>query len=410
MSKSARTVATNTNTFKCAANCAKKDLGLKERRVNHIKLSDSTDLKEIYSFGKKIGQGGFGTVISILDKRNDKNWALKMVSKAAVGERIDTIYREINILKMVNHPHIIYLEKVFESSKEIYLVLELCYGTLSAMYSRRKPFAEDDTKKVIRDLASAVSYLHKNDIVHRDLKLENILIAKNPDDEHDQLYIKVTDFGLSIVKKGNGYENMLHDCCGTLVYMAPEIITSRSYSQQCDVWAIGVIMYMLLSGSLPFYSDQEPELTATICEEEPSYARFAASPEAIDLMTKLLNKNPALRATASEVSRHPWIIGRQIKESDISGNVLDMMKLWKTEMMLPTGDECDWVSHAKAYGKKTSDEREKEGTTSTNINRQSMRDTVKSDKAGARKTSDGICGQVTFVRSKRAKDPRCEKK
>ncbi|KAK4886165.1 hypothetical protein RN001_002436 [Aquatica leii] len=337
--KRIRSVGTNTNAFGVDSEWHKgatmKVLPrLKERRVNHIRLSDSTDLRDTYAFGKQIGQGGFGTVISVYDKHAEKNWALKIVSKAAVGDRIDTIYREINILKMVDHPHIIYLEKVYESSKKIYLVLELCFGTLSTLFNEKKPFSESDAKKIIRDLSSAVSYLHKNDIVHRDLKLENILIAKNPDDENDKLYIKITDFGLSIVKQGNDYENMLHDCCGTLAYMAPEIITSRSYSQQCDVWAIGVIMYMLLSGNLPFYSDHEANLTAMICNEELSYT-FTSTPEAIDLMTKMLNKNPALRATAIEVLQHPWIIGEQIKDSNVSENVLDMMRLWRSEMMVP---------------------------------------------------------------------------
>ncbi|KAK5643262.1 hypothetical protein RI129_007107 [Pyrocoelia pectoralis] len=331
--KRTRNIATNTNSN---WNASAIDAGkLKERHVNHIRLSDSSDLRDVYSFGKEIGKGGFGTVINVIDRRGEKEWALKIVSKAAMKEKIDTVYQEIRILKMVNHPHIIYLEKVYESAKKIYLVLELCYGTLSTIYMDQKLFSESNARKIISDLTSAVSYLHKHDIVHRDLKLENILIAKNPEDVNDKLYIKITDFGLGIVKQGSGYEDMLHDLCGTLVYMAPEIITNRSYSQQCDVWAIGIIMYMLLMGSLPFYS-------------QPSYDNFTGSTEALDLLTKLLNKNPALRSTAVEVTQHPWIVGEEINHTKGSENVLDMMRLWRSDMMLPIGDECDWVSEAKA--------------------------------------------------------------
>ncbi|KAB0791036.1 hypothetical protein PPYR_02836 [Photinus pyralis] len=344
--KRIRSFATNTTSN---WNSSIKDTGkLKERDIYHVRLSDSSDLRSTYSFGEQIGRGGFGTVINVVDRQSEKEWALKIVCKAAVKEKIDTVYREIRILKMVNHPHIIYLDKVYESAKKIYLVLELCRGTLSTIYKEQKPFSESNARKIIRDLTSAVSYLHKHDIVHRDLKLENILIAKNPEDVDDELFIKITDFGLSIVKQGSGYENMLHDLCGTFVYMAPEIITMHSYSQQCDVWAIGIIMYMLLMGDLPFYSPDERVLTDMICESQPSYNNFPGSTEALDLLTKLLNKNPALRSTAVEVTQHPWIVGEEINEAKEPENVLDMMRLWRSDMMLPIGDECDWVSEAKA--------------------------------------------------------------
>lgn len=111
-----------------------------------------------------------------------------------------------------------------------------------------------------------------SDIVHRDIKLENILMGTNPKDLNDHLYIKLTDFGLSAVKT-NGMENMLNDCCGSLQYMAPEIIENRPYSQQCDVWSVGVLDYLLLCGLWPFYSENqcEQELCRLILTEDPSF-------------------------------------------------------------------------------------------------------------------------------------------
>ncbi|KAJ8927150.1 hypothetical protein NQ314_020423 [Rhamnusium bicolor] len=129
------------------------------------------------------------------------------------------MYSEIKILKSVDHPHIIHLERVYESPRKIYMVLERCLDNLFAIYKLRKPFTERISRKIIKQLVSAVHYLHKYDIVHRDIKMENILLTKNPDDLTDDFFIKLSDFGLSIVKTGPGIESMLKEYCGTVIYM-----------------------------------------------------------------------------------------------------------------------------------------------------------------------------------------------
>ncbi|KRT79620.1 protein kinase [Oryctes borbonicus] len=261
--------------------------------------------------------------------------------RSKVPNKINAIRQEINILKIVKHPHIIHLHKVLESSKKIYLILEKCTGELGKLFRKTCPFSEGDTKVVIVQLASVVDYLHKHDIVHRDLKLENILLAPNPDDPEDTLYIKVTDFGLGIIK--GAYHEMLHDRCGTLTYLSPEIITKSGYSHQCDVWAMGVIMYLLLFAKFPFYAPVEQKLIKLICEGDPDLSHPYASDAAMHLISKMLTKEPALRITASEVKRHAWIVGSPLNECK-HDNVLEMMKMWRSDMMLPQGTDCDWVS------------------------------------------------------------------
>ncbi|KAL0266405.1 UNVERIFIED_CONTAM: hypothetical protein PYX00_008954 [Menopon gallinae] len=234
------------------------------------------------------------------------------MNKSKAGQsRLQQLQREINILKSVHHDHIIHLEQLFETPNKYFLVMERCNGELYDVFIKEKHLSEEETRIVVRRLADAVAYLHKSDIVHRDIKLENILMGTNPEDPNDHLYIKLTDFGLSAVKS-NGMENMLNDCCGSLQYMAPEIIESRPYSQQCDVWSIGVLDYLLLCGLWPFYSENqcEQELCHLILTEEPNFSGWQwenTSRAAIHLIQKMLDKNPAFRITAAEILNHPWI-------------------------------------------------------------------------------------------------------
>ncbi|RZC38824.1 serine/threonine-protein kinase 33-like, partial [Asbolus verrucosus] len=317
---------------------------LKERNIPHVKIADANEIKVWYNFAEKIGQGGFGVVLAVTEKSTSKKWAMKIVTKATVDERsMQMVQREIQILKLIQHPHIIYLDKVYETPKKIYMIIERCYGVLAKIYNERKPFIEKIAKKIIKQLAEAVAYLHKHDIVHRDLKMENILMGENPSDPTDEYYIKLTDFGLSIVKYGKGVDSMLHDYCGTLFYMAPEIIDYRSYSQQCDMWAVGVILYMLVAGKYPFYSTNEKELQQQIRSSDPDFSNMQLSVEITDLILLLMTKDPANRVTAAEMLNHPWLQNKKLSKA-IQSNILKMMKDWKSEMKMPAGQESDWVA------------------------------------------------------------------
>ncbi|KAK7791247.1 hypothetical protein R5R35_009156 [Gryllus longicercus] len=243
------------------------------RPLPHVKVSDTAEMQtKFYRFEGLLGRGTFGTVMKATELKSGTKWAIKVINKAQSGaSRIKLFQREISILRAVHHPHIIHLERVFESPKTLFLVFELCLGELREVFLKKKVFTEDETRKVVASLASAVSYLHRNDIVHRDLKLENILVSTNPSDPEDNLFIKVTDFGLSVVRGGVGHESMLQEMCGTPAYMSPELFGERMYSQQCDVWAMGVIMYLLLTGRYPFEAHSGRSLAQVVVGCEPNF-------------------------------------------------------------------------------------------------------------------------------------------
>ncbi|KAL7866343.1 hypothetical protein AOLI_G00141570 [Acnodon oligacanthus] len=317
-----------------------------EKKVPHTRMEDEADIQQIYSFGRKLGQGSFGVVFEATHIVTQKKWAIKKVNKEKAGRSgVKLLEREVNILKRVNHAHIIHLEEVFETPKKMYLVIELCEGgELKRLLQKSKRFSEEETRHIISSLAEAIVYLHKKDIVHRDLKLENILVKSyHHSDDNGAVNIKVTDFGLSVQKGGVGSENMLQATCGTPIYMAPEVINGHEYSQQCDVWSIGVIMYMLLCGEPPFMSSSEEHLFELIKKGELNFSGSVwdtISDAAKKVLRCLLKVDPAHRITASELLDNPWVGGDNSTNASPT-NVLEMMRQFRDA---PEDGECDELS------------------------------------------------------------------
>ncbi|XP_045545232.1 serine/threonine-protein kinase 33-like isoform X2 [Salmo salar] len=306
------------------------------RKVPHTRMEDEADLQQIYSFGRKLGQGSFGVVCEATHNETRKKWAIKKVNKEKAGSSgVKLLEREVSILKRVNHAHIIHLEEVFETQKRMYLVTELCEGgELKELLQKNTRFTEEETRHIIYSLAEAIVYLHKKDIVHRDLKLENILVKSyHHGVDNDMINIKVTDFGLSVKKGGVGSENMLKATCGTPIYMAPEVINAHEYSQQCDVWSIGVIMYMLLCGEPPFIATSEERLFDMIKKGELHFdgpVWDSISDAAKKVLSCLLKVDPAHRITANELLDNPWITGDSNTLATPT-NVLEMMRLFRDD-------------------------------------------------------------------------------
>ncbi|XP_077625303.1 serine/threonine-protein kinase 33 isoform X2 [Crocuta crocuta] len=268
----------------------------------------------------------------------------------AGSSAVKLLEREVNILKSVKHEHIIHLEQVFETPKKMYLVMELCEdGELKEILDRKGHFSENETRWIIQSLASAIAYLHNKDIVHRDLKLENIMVKSSFIDDNNEmnLNIKVTDFGLAVKKQGRS-EAMLQTTCGTPIYMAPEVINAHDYSQQCDIWSIGVIMYILLYGEPPFLASSEEKLFELIRKgelhfEDPVWDSISDCAKSV--LKQLMKVDPAHRITAKELLDNQWLTGN-ILSSARPTNVLEMMKQWKNN---PESDEENTTDPVNNY-------------------------------------------------------------
>ncbi|XP_075806476.1 serine/threonine-protein kinase DCLK2 isoform X4 [Microtus pennsylvanicus] len=216
--------------------------------VNGNRCSESFTLLEKYRIGKVIGDGNFAVVKECMDRSTGKEFALKIIDKAKCCGKEHLIENEVSILRRVKHPNIIMLVEEMETPTELFLVMELVKGgdLFDAITSSTK-YTERDGSAMVYNLANALRYLHGLSIVHRDIKPENLLVCEYPDGTKS---LKLGDFGLATVVEGP-----LYTVCGTPTYVAPEIIAETGYGLKVDVWAAGVITYILLCGFPPFRSE-----------------------------------------------------------------------------------------------------------------------------------------------------------
>jgi len=214
-------------------------------------------------------------------------------------------FKKIELLKGLNHPNILKIFEFFKFKKNIFVISELCTG--GELFDRLievKQFSERVAANIMRQLLSAINYCHENGIIHRDLKPENILIESNSEKDSDYFKIKVIDFGTCELFQSK----MLNEQIGTSFYIAPEVL-KNSYDEKCDLWSCGVILYILLSGSPPFYGRDEEEIFRKIlfCHYSFKYSIWDdISKEAKDLISKLLELDPKKRLSAKNALEHNW--------------------------------------------------------------------------------------------------------
>ncbi|KAL1654920.1 hypothetical protein SLS61_002669 [Didymella pomorum] len=257
----------------------------------------ATDLKSVgnYTLGKLIGKGSFGKVYLASHKLSNGS---KVVLKSA--KKDDTnLAREIHHHRQFIHPHIARLYEVIVTEELVWLVLEYCPGDELYNYLLQKGALEPPkVQRIFTQLVGAVSYVHNKSCVHRDLKLENILLDKHGD-------VKLCDFGFT--REYEGKSNYLQTWCGTVCYSAPEMLKGEKYAgEKVDVWSLGIILYALLVGELPFDDDDEMVTKMKILKEEPTYPDNFP-PQARELCQSLLSKRPILRPTLAEVLQNPWL-------------------------------------------------------------------------------------------------------
>eukprot|EP00596_Hydrurales_sp_CCMP1899_P003635 CAMPEP_0119047024 /NCGR_PEP_ID=MMETSP1177-20130426/50489_1 /TAXON_ID=2985 /ORGANISM="Ochromonas sp, Strain CCMP1899" /LENGTH=819 /DNA_ID=CAMNT_0007020999 /DNA_START=459 /DNA_END=2918 /DNA_ORIENTATION=- len=261
-------------------------------------------IEDDYVIGKELGRGRFSVVCECVNKVTGEHAAVKIIDKATIEPEEKGLLRtEIAVLKLVNHPNIIRMEGLYESKQYLYIVMEmLTGGELFERIVGRPRFTELEAAKLIRPLLESVAYLHDLGIVHRDLKPENILCGENLED------LKIADFGLSkmILPK-----EKMDAACGTLSYVAPEVLTMQGYGKEADLWSVGVIMFLLLCGKLPFDGDDHNEIIRSTIQADLKVNPAVwgkLSEESKTLMTSLLNKSPKERISARDALRHPFIL------------------------------------------------------------------------------------------------------
>ena len=255
-----------------------------------------------YEILKQLGKGGYGKVYQVRNKRTGEIRACKHLSKLNI-KNLEEFKREINFLMRLDHPNIIKLYEFFESESSLYMIMEECKGgpifDRILQRTKGKKYSERDAANIFQQLMSCIQYCHNHNICHRDLKPDNILYL-NPSSEKDNR-IKVIDFGLS------QYSNNLKTKFGTPYYVSPEILTGQ-YTQLCDVWSAGVILYILLSGDPPFNGQNDTIIYQKIMSMKFSFPEDKwkkISKEAKDLISHMLAPEKD-RYTAEQVLNHPW--------------------------------------------------------------------------------------------------------
>lgn len=284
-----------------------------------------------YELGEEVGRGHFGYTCCATSRKGEpkgERVAVKVIPKAKMTTSIavEDVRREVKILRaLTGHDNLVQFYDAYEDSENVYIIMELCEGgeLLDRILSRGGKYSEEDAKSVIVQILKVVAFCHLQGVVHRDLKPENFLFTSKEDNSQ----LKAIDFGLSDFVKP---DERLNDIVGSAYYVAPEVL-HRSYSTEADVWSIGVIAYILLCGSRPFWARTESGIFRAVLKADPSFSESpwpSLSPEAKDFVKRLLSKDPRRRITAAQALSHPWIRSFGNVRVPIDNLILRLIKVY----------------------------------------------------------------------------------
>lgn len=317
--------------------------------ISNIKISKGNFInykkgliEKDYSVGEVVGSGAFATVRRVVSKVSGQLRALKIIKKQK-GQDSARMYLEVEILKKLIHPNIMQIFEFFEDKKNFYIITEFCEGgELFDKIVEKGTFNENEAADIMRQLLSAVNYIHLNSIVHRDLKPENILL-----DLKKQNIIKIIDWGTARFYEKDKKMNRIS---GTPYYIAPEVLNEK-YDEKCDIWSCGVIMYILLCGYPPFNAETDQEILNKIKLGKFSFPDEEwenVSPDAKDLIGRMLAFSPNERYSASECLNHKWLSEHSIKnnvDKTFSIKCLTNMKKFHAERKLQQAALTYIVNH-----------------------------------------------------------------
>lgn len=283
--------------------------GIFERWVYALKKASlgRVRIEDVYEIGDKIGKGMNGIVVKGWDKTTKSLVAIKSVNRKRGGGNLDRMLeREVKIVKLTQHDHIVQVVDVFVTTNKVFFVMELVSGgELFDFIAAHNNFDEMHAAMVMRDLLDAVRYLHGMGIVHRDIKLENLLCVS----KSWPLRVKLADFGFASFSSSSRRPSLC-SFVGTPYYLGPELLNKEGYGPEVDLWACGVVLYIMLSGKFPFAGKSIRDYFEQVIHRQvwfPELEWGDVSSAAKDLVVKLLDKNPRTRLTAEEALNHPWM-------------------------------------------------------------------------------------------------------
>ncbi|KAJ8900895.1 hypothetical protein NDN08_000194 [Rhodosorus marinus] len=271
-----------------------------------VKKAMELVITDFYNMDQHLGSGSYGDVYRARQKSTGEKVAIKRISKTKFGKReMKFLRREISITRTLKHPNIVSTLDIFDAKDTLYIVMEyMPGGEFFSVLESMGNFSERNAAIAMRDIITGVSCLHVHGIIHRDLKPENLLCTS----KKWPLNIKIGDFGLA------GYTDDERESTpiGTLFYMAPEVLKREDYGTEVDMWSLGVILYVILSGRIPFYGDTEAECIDRIVHGVYSFPEEFwgnVSSDAVSLIRSLLQVDPKKRLTAKATLNHRWVAG-----------------------------------------------------------------------------------------------------
>ncbi|OSX74149.1 hypothetical protein BU14_0306s0027 [Porphyra umbilicalis] len=292
--------------------------------VDALRTASARSLEDYYIVGEVLGEGSFAKVHRGVDRETGEEVAIKIVSKAGYTAReLEYVVREVAIMRELDHPNVVTTYDIFETVTHLHLVIELCEGgELFDIVADHGHLSERNASHVMRSIVSGIEYLHSQGICHRDIKPENILVKSKT----WPLEVKLADFGLAnfveaetALSPGSSSSSASVDpaairpmatVIGTPGYVAPEVIKRTPYGPPVDMWAAGVVLYIILSGKMPFFGRTDAECMSRIANAKyalPAREWGRISPDAISLLRGLLQLNADKRLTAAAAMQHAWL-------------------------------------------------------------------------------------------------------